>query len=119
MDVVSWLFVALGVTMAGDVVLSLKPPTFIRECIAGVNFPSDWTWALLVAKGLAAIGLFLGVRIPEFGVAAAGGLVVYFTCALVAHLRARFTVHPSFLSCLFMLAFSLVVAVCSTGFVLF
>ncbi|MDO5097865.1 MAG: DoxX family protein [Corynebacterium sp.] len=119
MDVVSWMFVALGVTMAGDVVLCLKPPTFIRECIAGVNFPSDWSWALLVAKGLAAIGLFLGVWISEFGVAAASGLVVYFVCALIAHLRARFTAHPSFLSCVFMLVFSLAVAVCSAGLVLF
>ena len=41
----------------------------------------------LLASG--AIGLFAGLAVPGLGTAAAIGLVVYFICALGAHLRVR------------------------------
>lgn len=43
----------------------------------------------LLASG--AIGLLVGFAVPTLGTAAAVGLVLYFVCALTAHLRARDT----------------------------
>ena len=36
-----------------------------------------------------ALGLVAGFAVPELGLAAAIGLVLYFTCAVTAHLRVR------------------------------
>jgi DoxX-like family len=41
----------------------------------------------LLASG--AVGLLVGFAVPALGTAAAIGLVVYFICALTAHIRAR------------------------------
>jgi DoxX-like family len=41
----------------------------------------------LLASG--AIGLLVGFVVPALGTAAAVGLVLYFTCAVTAHLRVR------------------------------
>src|SRR5689334_17259984 len=43
----------------------------------------------LLAAG--AIGLLIGLAVPVLGVAAAIGLVLYFLCAISAHLRVRDT----------------------------
>ena len=49
------------------------------------------TWmvplGILLASGAA--GLLIGFAVPALGKAAAIGLIVYFVCALSAHLRAR------------------------------
>lgn len=49
------------------------------------------TWMLplgaLLASGSA--GLLIGLTVPVLGIAAAGGLVAYFVCAIGAHVRAR------------------------------
>jgi hypothetical protein len=44
-------------------------------------------FGILLASG--AIGLLLGLAVPGLGVAAATGLVLYFSCAIRAHLRVR------------------------------
>ncbi len=44
-------------------------------------------FGVLLASG--ALGLLIGFAVPVLGTAAAIGLVVYFTCALSAHLRVR------------------------------
>lgn len=41
----------------------------------------------LLASGAA--GLVAGLAVPELGLAAAAGLVAYFICAVIAHLRVR------------------------------
>ena len=41
----------------------------------------------LLASG--AVGLLAGFAVPALGTAAASGLVVYFICAVIAHLRVR------------------------------
>lgn len=58
----------------------------------------------LLAAG--AVGLLVGFAVPALGVAAATGLVLYFTCAIGAHLRAR---DPGFGGAVFFLA----LAVCA------
>lgn len=42
---------------------------------------------LLLAAGAA--GLLIGFAVPVLGIAAAGGLVIYFLCAVGAHVRAH------------------------------
>lgn len=44
-------------------------------------------FGILLASG--ALGLLIGFAVPVLGTAAAIGLVLYFTCALGAHLRVR------------------------------
>jgi hypothetical protein len=54
-----------------------------------VRVPRRWMvpLGLLLASG--AVGLLLGLAVPVLGIAAAGGLVVYFLCAVGAHVRAH------------------------------
>ena len=42
---------------------------------------------MLLASG--AVGLLVGLAVPALGTAAAAGLVLYFACALSAHVRVR------------------------------
>jgi DoxX-like family len=44
-------------------------------------------FGMLLASG--AVGLLIGIAVPALGTAAAIGLVVYFVCALAAHIRAH------------------------------
>lgn len=48
-----------------------------------------WLRPLGVVKAAGAVGLLVGLAVPAIGVAAAVGLVLYFVCALVAHVRVR------------------------------
>lgn len=54
-----------------------------------LGVPRWSTVPLGVLLGAGALGLLVGLRVPEIGVLAAGGLVLYFVGALLAHLRAR------------------------------
>jgi DoxX-like protein len=52
-----------------------------------VQVPQRWMipFGILLTSG--ALGLLIGFAVPVLGTAAAAGLVLYFTCALGAHLR--------------------------------
>lgn len=54
-----------------------------------VRVPQKWMipFGVLLASGAA--GLLLGLAVPALGTAAAIGLVVYFVCAMGAHIRVR------------------------------
>lgn len=54
-----------------------------------VQVPHKWMsrFGLLLASG--AVGLLAGFVVPVLGTAAAIGLVLYFVCALAAHIRVR------------------------------
>lgn len=54
-----------------------------------VHVSQKWMipFGILLASG--AVGLLIGFALPVLGTAAAIGLVVYFVCALSAHIRAR------------------------------
>lgn len=54
-----------------------------------VQISQRWMIPLGVLLALGAVGLLIGLAIPVLGIAAAGGLVVYFVCALSAHIRVR------------------------------
>jgi hypothetical protein len=52
--------------------------------------PLSWTFPLGAVKAAGALGLLVGFAAPLLGTAAAVGLVLFFVCALVAHLRVRY-----------------------------
>lgn len=54
-----------------------------------VRVSQEWMipFGILLASG--ALGLLIGLVVPVLGTAAAIGLVLYFICALSAHLRVR------------------------------
>lgn len=101
-----WLVVPLTAALLFDAFASIRPPAFIRECLDGVHFPREWWWTLIVVKTLAVAGLVAGIWIPGIGLAANAGVVAYFVCASVAHIRARYLVQSFWLNCLGMLVLS-------------
>ncbi|MGX9295611.1 DoxX family protein [Tsukamurella paurometabola] len=101
-----WLTVALAVVLLGDAAMSLRPPAFIRDCLDGVRFPRDWWWTLIVIKTVAVAGLLAGLEYPGVGFAANAGVIAYFVCAAVSHIRAGFLGSTFWVNCLGMLAFS-------------
>ncbi|WP_432790637.1 DoxX family protein [Brevibacterium sp. K11IcPPYGO002] len=111
-----WPVVVLAVIVAGDGLLTFRPPRAIAACLDGVGFPREWWWVLAAVKFLAAAGLVAGIWIPRFGAAAAAGLIAYFLCAAAAHLRARYVGRDFWLNCLGMLTVCL--AVCIVCFLL-
>ena len=109
-----WLLPAfLATVLLADVVLSIRPVRFIRDCLESVRLPEDWWWVLLVVKVLAAAGLIAGIWIPGVAFAANVGVVVYFVCAAAAHIRAKATGLAFWLNCLGMLILSSVILVLS------
>ena len=54
---------------------------------ARVEVPSSWLLPLGALKLAGAVGLIAGILVPLVGVAAAIGLVLFFVCAVFAHLR--------------------------------
>lgn len=104
-----WPVIVLAVVMLGDVVLSLKPLQFIADCLSGVKLPREWWWVLIVIKLLAVAGLIAGLWVPGVALAANVGLVAYFLCAVVAHVRARFWGMALWVNCLGLLGLTIVV----------
>jgi len=110
-----WSSLLLAGAVLVDLLLSLKPVAFIRDCLDGVRFPRDWWWTLLVIKSMALVGLLTGLVVPGVGLAANVGVVAYFCCAAVAHLRAGFLNSTFWINCLGFLV--LAVATLLVGFV--
>jgi hypothetical protein len=54
---------------------------------AKVEVPPSWLLPLGALKFVGALGLIAGIAVPLIGVAAAIGLVLFFVCAVFAHLR--------------------------------
>lgn len=108
-----WLTALLALVLFSDVAMSIRPFAFIRDCLDGVNFPRDWWWTLIVIKMLAVTGLVTGMWVPGVAFAANVGVVVYFCCAAVAHIRADNLGQAFWINCLGMLGLSLAVLVLS------
>lgn len=104
-----WPPALLALVLCVDALLSIRPPKFIRDCLDGVRFPREWWWTLIVIKLLAAGGLVAGIWIPGVAIATNVGVVAYFVCAAVAHIRARFTRESFWINCLGMLLLSVAV----------
>ena len=57
--------------------------------MAKVGVPDSWITILGVLKAAGALGLLVGTAVPLIGIAAAGGLVLFFVAAIITHLRAH------------------------------
>ena len=103
-----WLSAALAALLLLDVALSIRPAAFVRDCLNGVRYPQDWWWTLIAIKSTAVAGLLIGLAAPGVGLAANAGVIAYFVCAAIAHVRARFFGPAFWLNCLGFLAFAVV-----------
>ncbi|GAA1184158.1 DoxX family protein [Nesterenkonia xinjiangensis] len=101
-----WPAALLAAVVLSDVLLSLRPATFIARCLTGVNLPREWWWVLIYVKVLAVIGLVAGFWFPGVGIAANVGVIAYFIAAGVAHVKARFLESEFWINCLGMLTLS-------------
>lgn len=61
----------------------------VRAVADRVQVPRWWMLPFGVLLACGAVGLLLGMTAPALGTAAAIGLVLYFICALIAHIRVR------------------------------
>ncbi|WP_426716140.1 hypothetical protein ACEN19_05985 [Corynebacterium auriscanis] len=94
--------------LAGDALMSIKPPKFISRCLSGVNFPKDWWWSLIGIKSFAATGLIAGATIgdPSVTTTVSVDVLGYF---IIAHIKANFLKQEFWVNCLGMTALSAVV----------
>ncbi|THV42491.1 DoxX family protein [Glycomyces buryatensis] len=75
---------------AAEAVANFAKIPFVRNNVTAIDGSVSWLPWLGIAKGAAAAGLTLGLLGWEpLGLAAAIGLVVFFICAMVAHIRAK------------------------------
>ncbi|XVV02633.1 DoxX family protein [Actinosynnema sp. CA-248983] len=87
----------LGAFLAGFSAVSVfTGAKWVVEPLAAYGVPRAWWTWLGVAKALGAIGLVAGLFVPAVGVAAAIGLVLYFTGAVITVLRAKSYGHVAF-----------------------
>lgn len=56
---------------------------------ATVEIPSSWLVPLGALKAAGAVGLLVGIAVPVIGALAAVGLILFFVCAVFAHLRVQ------------------------------
>jgi hypothetical protein len=68
-------------------ILNFAGAESVKVAADRVQMSQRWMIPLggLLASG--ALGLLIGLAVPLLGIAAASGLVVYFVCALSAHIR--------------------------------
>ena len=85
--------IVTSLTLVANAVFALADllkARFVLHTSAEVGVPLAWLPLLGALKGLAAVGLLLGLLgARSIGIAAALGLVLFFVGAVVVHLRAR------------------------------
>ncbi|MBO0678339.1 DoxX family protein [Mycolicibacterium sp. S2-37] len=99
-----WPIVVLAVVQFVDALLCIKPAAFIADCFAAVHWPRRLWWLMPPIKFAASAGLVLGLWIPYLAALTCAALVVYFLCAIAAHVRARDLGRNLFLNATGMLA---------------
>jgi hypothetical protein len=85
----TWPLLVLAAIQLADAAACVKPLWFVDACLTDVGFPRRFWWVFTPIKLTAAVGLVVGVWVPEIGLAACLGLVLYFVLAMGAHVRAR------------------------------
>ena len=55
--------------------------------MAKVGVSESWITTLGILKAAGALGSLIGIVVPAVGIAAAAGLVLFFTAAIITHLR--------------------------------
>ncbi len=105
--IVSGVLAALA---AASAVMKLSHRPDIVDRYARVGVPETHLNALAGILMLGAVGVLAGLAWPSVGIAAAGGLVVYFALAIAAHVRARDAANlmtPAVMEILSIIAFGL------------
>ncbi|MHA6619328.1 DoxX family protein [Pseudonocardia sp. DLS-67] len=74
----------------------LARKAFVVDNLVEYGVPEGWWPWLAAAKTLGAAGLLAGLAVPGIGVAAAVGLFLYFTGAVITVVRARSYGHIPF-----------------------
>lgn len=102
----AWPLFVLAAIQLADAAACVKPMAFVAACFDDVNFPRRFWWVFTPIKVIAAVGLLVGVWVPEIGFAACLGLILYFVLAIGAHVRARDFGRNFFVNALGMLVLS-------------
>ena len=89
-------------------------PEWLLGTMAKAGVPQSWLLLLGVLKAAGALGLLVGIAVPPLGVAASIGLVLFFTGAIITHLRARYWNIAAPVAFLLLAVGSLVLRVAST-----
>jgi uncharacterized membrane protein YjjP (DUF1212 family) len=71
--------------------LNLVGAESVKAVADRVQVSQRWMVPLGILLASGAVGLLLGMAVPVLGTAAAIGLILYFICAVIAHLRAHDT----------------------------
>lgn len=82
-------YTALALLQAGDAAACAVPLAPIQKALDDVNFPLEYRWILVGAKAASAVGLLAAQRNPVLGRITTAMLVLYFTLAVSAHIRAH------------------------------
>ena len=82
---------AAAIAYAAAAVLSFTHHKSVAETAERLRVPVSWQVPLGFLLAAGSLGLVAGFAVPVLGTAAAYGLVLYFLCALGAHIRARDT----------------------------
>jgi len=106
-----WPVVVLAIIQFGDGLMCLKPAAFIADCFERVNWPRRYWWLMPPIKFAATAGLIAGIWLPYLAAVTSVALVVYFICAVAAHLIARDFSRYLFLNASSMLLACIVVTV--------
>ena len=85
----------------------------VAQTAEKLGVPVSWQVPLGLLLGAGSVGLVAGVAVPALGTAAACGLVLYFLCAVGAHIRVRDTHLSSWIN--WSVFFSLAVAALVAG----
>lgn len=73
-----------------EVVAKITRARFVMRNSAEVGISAKWIPGLALIEGAGVAGILLGlIGFPRLGLAAAGGLVAFFLCAVAVHLHAR------------------------------
>ncbi|MFE9427835.1 DoxX family protein [Kitasatospora sp. NPDC006697] len=87
----------LGAAMVGFSAYAIfSRAEFVVKPLADYGVPRSWWTGLGVLKAAGALGLLIGLFVPLIGIAAAIGIVLYFTGAVVTIIRARSYAHIPF-----------------------
>ncbi|WP_278261562.1 DoxX family protein [Nocardia sp. AG03] len=81
--------VAAALWVGFSAVSLLRRAPFVVEPLVDYGVPETWWTPLGIAKAAGALGLLLGLAYPPLGIAAAIGLILYFTGAVITVLRAH------------------------------
>jgi hypothetical protein len=61
----------------------------VSIAMAKAGVPESWMTTLGILKAAGALGLLVGIGVPQIGIAAATGLILFFVGAIITHLRGR------------------------------